>query len=108
MNQAFETLFKRHKRKLSAAVQRYTRVLREAKDIVQQSSMEGFVNFCQFQGQSSFTAWLTSFAISEALSFLRRVHRPPIFYARKKLRKNLRAHAKHNPMSATHGSCAQC
>ena len=32
------------------------RVLKEAKDIVQQSLMKGFVNFCQFQGQSSFTA----------------------------------------------------
>jgi RNA polymerase sigma-70 factor (ECF subfamily) len=71
--QAFETLFKRYQRKTLAVVLRYTRVLEDAEDIVQQSFYKALVHLGQFQGESSFSTWLTRIAINEALMFLRRV-----------------------------------
>jgi RNA polymerase sigma-70 factor (ECF subfamily) len=71
--QAFETLFKRYQRKTFAVVLRYTRVVEDAEDIVQQSFYKAFAHLCQFQGESSFSTWLTRIAINEALMFLRRI-----------------------------------
>ena len=71
--QAFETLFKRYQQKTFAVVLRYTRVVEDAEDIVQQSFHKAFVHLCQFQGESSFSTWLTRNAINEALMFLRRI-----------------------------------
>ena len=71
--QAFETLFKRYRRKTLAVVLRYTRVVEDAEDIVQQSFYKAFVHLAQFQGESSFSTWLTRIAINEALMFLRRI-----------------------------------
>jgi len=71
--QAFETLFKRYQRKTFAVVLRYTRVVEDAEDIVQQSFYKAFLHLCQFQGESSFSTWLTRIAINEALMFLRRI-----------------------------------
>jgi RNA polymerase sigma-70 factor (ECF subfamily) len=71
--QAFETLFKRYRRKTLSVVLRYTRVVEDAEDIVQQSFYKAFVHLCQFQGESSFSTWLTRIAINEALMFLRRI-----------------------------------
>ena len=72
--QAFETLFKRYRRKTFAVVLRYTRVVEDAEDIVQQSFYKAFVHLSQFQGESSFSTWLTRIAINEALMFLRHIH----------------------------------
>jgi RNA polymerase sigma-70 factor (ECF subfamily) len=71
--QAFETLFKRYQRKTFAVVLRYTRVVEDAEDIVQQSFYKAFLHLCQFEGESSFSTWLTRIAINEALMFLRRI-----------------------------------
>ena len=71
--QAFETLFKRYRRKTLAVVLRYTRVVEDAEDIVQQSFYKAFVHLSQFQGESSFSTWLTRIAINEALMFLRHI-----------------------------------
>src|ERR1700747_1499410 len=71
--QAFETLFKRYQRKTLGVVLRYTRVVEDAEDIVQQSFYKALVHWCQFQGESSFSTWLTRIAINEALMFLRRI-----------------------------------
>ena len=71
--QAFETLFKRHQRKTLAVALRYTRLVEDAEDIVQQTFYKAFVHLCQFQGESSFSTWLTRIAINEALMFLRRI-----------------------------------
>ena len=71
--EAFETLFNRHRRKTLAVVLRYTRVVEDAEDIVQQSFYKAFVHLCQFQAESSFSTWLTRIAINEALMFLRRI-----------------------------------
>src|ERR1700730_15953486 len=71
--QAFETLFKRYRRKTLAVVLRYTRVVEDAEDIVQQSFYKAFVHLSQFQGESSFSTWLTRIAINKALMFLRHI-----------------------------------
>src|SRR5882724_6940341 len=71
--QAFETLLKRYQRKTLAVVLRYARVVEDAEDIVQQSFYKAFVHLCQFQGESSFSTWLTRIAINEALMFLRHI-----------------------------------
>jgi RNA polymerase sigma-70 factor, ECF subfamily len=73
--QAFETLFKRYQPRTLAVVLRYTRVVEDAEDIVQRSFYKAFVHLCQFQGESSFSTWLTRIAINEALMFLRRIAR---------------------------------
>jgi RNA polymerase sigma-70 factor (ECF subfamily) len=70
---AFETLFKRYQRKTFAVVLRYTRVVEDAEDIVQQSFYKAFAHLWQFQGDSSFSTRLTRIAINEALMFLRRI-----------------------------------
>jgi len=72
-DQAFETLFKRYRRKTLAVVLRYIRVVEDAEDIVQQSFYKAFVHLSQFQGASSFSTWLTRIAINEALMFLRHI-----------------------------------
>ena len=71
--QAFETLFKRYRRRTLAVVLRYIRAVEDAEDIVQQSFYKAFVHLSQFQGESSFSTWLTRIAINEALMFLRHI-----------------------------------
>jgi RNA polymerase sigma-70 factor, ECF subfamily len=71
--QAFETLFKSYQHRILAIVRRYVRVVEDAEDIVQQSFYKAFVHLSQFQGESSFSTWLTRIAINEALMFLRHI-----------------------------------
>src|ERR1700751_4096127 len=70
--QAFETLFKRHRQKILRVLLRYAHVREDAEDIVQQSFQKAFVYLHKFQGKSSFSTWLTRIAINESLMFLRR------------------------------------
>src|ERR1700741_4119036 len=70
--QAFETLFKRHRQKILRVVLRYAHVREDAEDIVQQSFQKAFVHLHRFEGKSSFSTWLTRITINEALMFLRR------------------------------------
>ena len=70
--QAFETLFKRHRQKILRIGLRYAHVREDAEDIVQQSFQKAFVYLHKFEGKSSFSTWLTRIAINEALMFLRR------------------------------------
>jgi RNA polymerase sigma-70 factor, ECF subfamily len=72
-DQAFESLFIRYRRKTLAVVLRYIHVVEDAEDIVQQSFYKAFVHLAQFQGESSFSTWLTRIAINEALMFLRHI-----------------------------------
>jgi RNA polymerase sigma-70 factor (ECF subfamily) len=69
--QAFETLFKRHRQKVLRVVLRYAHVREDAEDIVQQSFQKAFVYLHKFEGKSSFSTWLTRIAINEALMLLR-------------------------------------
>jgi RNA polymerase sigma-70 factor, ECF subfamily len=69
---AFETLFKRHQRRMLAFARRYTRVREDAEDVVQQTFQKAFIHLNKFQGKSSFSTWLTRIAINEALMLVRR------------------------------------
>jgi RNA polymerase sigma factor (sigma-70 family) len=69
---AFETLVKRHQQRIFALALRYTRVREDAEDIVQQTLQKAYVNLQNFEGRSSFSTWLTSVAINQALTLLRR------------------------------------
>jgi RNA polymerase sigma-70 factor, ECF subfamily len=70
--QAFETLFKRHRQKILRIVLRYVHVREDAEDIVQLSFQKAFVYLHKFEGKSSFSTWLTRIAINEALMLVRR------------------------------------
>lgn len=69
---AFETLVKRHQKRIFALALRYTRVREDAQDVVQQTFHKAFVYLQKFAGKSSFSTWLTRIAINEALMLLRR------------------------------------
>ena len=69
--QAFETLFQRHRQKILRIVLRYAHVREDAEDIVQQSFQKAFVHLHKFEGKSSFATWLTRIAINESLMLLR-------------------------------------
>src|SRR6201998_360240 len=69
--QAFETLFKRHRQKILRVVLRYAHVREEAEDILQQSSQKVLFYLHKFEGKSSFSTWLTRIPINESLMLLR-------------------------------------
>jgi RNA polymerase sigma-70 factor, ECF subfamily len=69
---AFESLAKRHQRRILAIAFRYTRVREDAEDIVQEAFQKAFVHLQKFEGESAFSTWLTRIAINEALMSLRR------------------------------------
>src|SRR5258705_6699144 len=68
----FESLAKRHQRRIFALAFRYTRVREDAEDIVQETFPKAFVHLQKFEGKSSYSTWLTRIAINEALMSLRR------------------------------------
>ncbi len=70
--QAFETLVKRYRPRIFALALRYTRVREDAEDVVQQTFQKTFLYLSTFAEKSSFSTWLTSIAINEALMCLRR------------------------------------
>jgi RNA polymerase sigma-70 factor, ECF subfamily len=69
---AFETIVERHRQRISAVALRYTRSREDAEDIVQQTFQRAFSHLQGFEGRSSFSTWLTSIVINQALMFLRR------------------------------------
>jgi RNA polymerase sigma-70 factor, ECF subfamily len=69
---AFETIVKRHRQRISAVALRYTRSREDAEDIVQQTFQRAFSHLQGFEGRSSFSTWLTSIVINQALMLLRR------------------------------------
>jgi RNA polymerase sigma-70 factor (ECF subfamily) len=69
---AFETIVKRHRQRIFALALRYTRSREDAEDIVQQALQKAFIHLQGFEGRSSFSTWLTSIAINQALMLLRR------------------------------------
>jgi RNA polymerase sigma-70 factor (ECF subfamily) len=69
---AFELLVERNERKIFSMAHRITRNREDAEDVVQQSFQKTFIHLKKFQGESSFSTWLTRIAINEALMLLRR------------------------------------
>jgi len=70
-HQAFGVLFERHHRRIYGLVLRYVRFREDAEDIVQQTFQKAYISLHRFEGKSSFSTWLTSIAINEALMLLR-------------------------------------
>jgi RNA polymerase sigma factor (sigma-70 family) len=68
---AFETLFKRHQRRIFVLALCYTRVREDAEDVVQETFQKAFVHFHKFEEKSSFSTWATRIAINQALMLLR-------------------------------------
>jgi RNA polymerase sigma-70 factor (ECF subfamily) len=71
-SEAFAFLVKRHETRMLAVAFRMTRNREDAQDIVQQSFYKAFVHLDTFQGESSFSTWLTRIVINEALMCLRK------------------------------------
>jgi RNA polymerase sigma-70 factor (ECF subfamily) len=69
---AFEKLVKRHRQRIFALALRYARSREDAEDIVQQTFQRAFIHLRCFEGRSSFSTWLTSIGINQALMLLRR------------------------------------
>jgi RNA polymerase sigma factor (sigma-70 family) len=69
---AFETIVKRHRQRIFLLALRYTRSREDAEDIVQQTLQRAFIHLRGFEGRSSFSTWLTSIVINQALMLLRR------------------------------------
>jgi RNA polymerase sigma-70 factor (ECF subfamily) len=70
--EAFEVLVRRHQARILSVAWRFTRNREDAEDITQQALQKAFVHFRQFEGNSSFSTWLTRIAMNEALMWLRR------------------------------------
>ena len=71
-NDAFEALVRRHQARILRVAWRFTRNREDAEDITQQTLQKAFVHVRQFEGNSSFSTWLTRIAINEALMWLRK------------------------------------
>ena len=71
-NEAFEVLVRRHQARILSVAWRFTRNREDAEDITQQTLQKAFAHFRQFEGNSSFSTWLTRIAMNEALMWLRR------------------------------------
>jgi RNA polymerase sigma-70 factor, ECF subfamily len=69
---AFETIVKRHRPGILGLALRYTRSREDAEDIVQQTFQRAFFHLLGFEGRSSFSTWLRSIAINQALILLRK------------------------------------
>jgi RNA polymerase sigma-70 factor (ECF subfamily) len=68
----FESLARRHQRRIFALAFRNTRVREDAEDLVQETLQKAFVHLQKFEGKSSFSTWLTRIAINESLVSLRK------------------------------------
>jgi RNA polymerase sigma-70 factor (ECF subfamily) len=71
-NEVFEVLVRRHRARIVRVAWRFTRNREDAEDITQQAFQKAFVHFRQFEGNSSFSTWLTRIVMNEALMWLRR------------------------------------
>jgi RNA polymerase sigma-70 factor (ECF subfamily) len=70
--EAFEILVRRYQARILSVAWRFTRNREDAEDVTQQAFQKAFVHFRQFEGNSSFSTWLTRIAMNEALMWLRR------------------------------------
>jgi RNA polymerase sigma-70 factor (ECF subfamily) len=71
-SEAFEVLVRRYQARILSVAWRFTRNREDAEDITQQTFQKAFVHLRQFEGNSSFSTWLTRIAMNEALMWLRR------------------------------------
>ena len=72
---AFEELVARHRDKIYARAYSMMRNEDEAVDLSQEAWVKGWQRLVQFQGESSFTTWMTRIVINLCLDQLRRQKR---------------------------------
>jgi RNA polymerase sigma-70 factor (ECF subfamily) len=69
---AFEVLVERHQSRIRAVAWRFARVREDTEDIAQQTFQQAFIHLKQFEGNSSFSTWLTRIAINQSLLLVRK------------------------------------
>ena len=72
LNEAFDVLVRRYQAKILSMAWRFTRNREDAEDLTQQAFQKAFLHLRQFQGNSSFSTWLTRIAMNEALMWARK------------------------------------
>ncbi len=77
--QAFDTLVRRHSRKLHAMLMQMVASEADAYDIAQEAFLKAFRSLRYFNGQSAFYTWLYSIAANQARNFLRKRKRENAF-----------------------------
>jgi RNA polymerase sigma-70 factor, ECF subfamily len=68
----FETLMRRHNRRVYRVARAVVRDDAEAEDVAQEAYVRAYQHLDQFQGRASFVTWLTSIAFHEALARVRK------------------------------------
>jgi RNA polymerase sigma-70 factor (ECF subfamily) len=69
---AFETLVKRHERRIYGLARRLTGSEHEAQDVTQQAFLSAVKNLSGFRETATFSTWLTTIAVNAALKFVRK------------------------------------
>ncbi|HEX6243722.1 MAG TPA: RNA polymerase sigma factor [Polyangiales bacterium] len=68
----FETLMRRHNRRLFRAARSIVKSDDEAEDVMQEAYVQAFTHLAQFEGRAKFATWLTRIAVHAALARVRR------------------------------------
>jgi RNA polymerase sigma-70 factor (ECF subfamily) len=68
----YDTLFTRHHHRLYRAANKILRNEADAEDALQQAYLHSFCHLDQFEGRSAVVTWLTSIAVNEAFTRVRR------------------------------------
>jgi len=71
-NASFESIMRRHNRRLYRIARGLLRNEADAEDTVQDTYVKAFENLGQFHGNGPFSSWLAKIAVNEALGRLRR------------------------------------
>jgi RNA polymerase sigma-70 factor (ECF subfamily) len=69
---AFETLVKRHERRIYGLARRLTGSEHEAKDVTQQTFLSAVKNLSGFRETAAFSTWLTTIAANASLKVVRK------------------------------------
>jgi RNA polymerase sigma-70 factor (ECF subfamily) len=75
----FETLVRRHARRVHRAVRSILRDESDVEDAVQQAFLQAFVAIRGFEGAAAFSTWMTRIAVNEALMRARQARRGPLY-----------------------------
>jgi RNA polymerase sigma-70 factor, ECF subfamily len=68
----FETLMRRHNRRLFRAARSIVASDDEAEDVMQEAYVQAFTHLAQFEGRARFSTWLTRIAVHAALGRVRK------------------------------------
>lgn len=69
---AFESLVRRHERRIYGLARRMTGSTQDAEDVTQQTFMSAVKGLRSFRGNASFSTWITTIAVNSALKVIRK------------------------------------